>query len=83
MSWNPVHSYDDGRGNREVFLDGKLIYGVVFANEDDGIVEVICKDENGCIILDKSHSSSSAMSSGKHPYIRTELLHGKVKVVFV
>lgn len=35
-----IHTPNDGRGNRKVFLDGKLIERVVYADTMKGIVKV-------------------------------------------
>jgi hypothetical protein len=36
-----IHTFDDGRGNRDVFLDGKLIKYAVYADTKRGVVKVI------------------------------------------
>ncbi len=38
-----IHTYEDGRGIRDVYLDGRLLKRVVFADTRRGIVRV-CDD---------------------------------------
>jgi len=35
---NHVHWYDDGRGRREVTLDGALCTGVIYADVEAGVI---------------------------------------------
>ena len=33
-----IHTWDDGRGNRDVFVNGRLVMSAVYANTKKGIV---------------------------------------------
>lgn len=48
-----IHKPDDGRGRRAIFLNGRLIENVVYANTRKGIIRVARIDTNGVVKLDK------------------------------
>lgn len=65
-----VHEANDGRGPRDVYLNGRLIGDVVYANERSGKVRVIARDGRGKFRIHKR---------GKRVIRRT--LRGAVRVV--
>lgn len=48
-----VHTAGDGRGPRDVFLNGNLMKDVVYADIRKGKIRVIVRDANGSIRLHK------------------------------
>lgn len=61
-----IHTPNDGRGWRDVYLDGKLIDRVIFADEKRGIVHVV----HNPLRIDKYKKK-----------VRFKVLHGSVVVV--
>ena len=57
MNNSPKHFWNDGRGRRDVFLNGEKLEGVVYANTAKGFVRVVRKDYGGNILLNKNGDS--------------------------
>lgn len=48
-----IHTPDDGRGQRDVYVDGLLVNGCFYADTRRGIADVYVKGGDGLIRLDK------------------------------
>jgi hypothetical protein len=62
-----IHTWHDGRGVRDIFVSGKLVRRVLYADEKKGIVRVV----HAVIRLDKNREN-----------VLTRTRRGKVVVVF-
>ncbi len=62
-----IHTIDDGRGNRDVFIDGKKIEHVMYADTKRGIVRV-------------THTPIKVDKYRKR--VLTKTLRGRVEVAF-
>lgn len=69
MVESPIHTGSDGRGARDVFLNGRLVKDALYANTRKGIVRVVVRDSSGNIRMDKYRKR-----------VLTRTLHGKVVV---
>lgn len=65
-----IHTPGDGRGRRDVFLDGKRLTHCIYADTKRGIIDVHVLDDRGYTKLDKRR---------KRPL--TKRYRGKVEVV--
>lgn len=65
-----IHAPNDGRGKRDVFLDGARLKHCIYADTKRGIVDVHVLNERGFVKVDKR---------GKRPL--SKRLRGKVEVV--
>lgn len=65
-----IHTPGDGRGRRDVFLDGKRLTHCIYADTNRGIVDVHVLNDRGHVRVDKR---------GKRPL--SKRFRGKVEVV--
>jgi hypothetical protein len=64
-----IHTINDCKGPRKVYVDGKLVEFVTYADTDNGIVRKYKLGADGVILFDEE-------------YALEEEIRGKVEVVF-